>query len=166
MFSGYLSSTSVNVLERIAIFDDVIFDGTVIDRTEYASVKRDSVGSNVTTFVPCLVSLHYLGGQAIEHYVLIISELLEAAERRLVGLGGSYLAVLFEFDDDTLHEVEQGIFVGVAVELVDYIIGCVHQAVGVKFLVNFVQSLDISTNALTDREDERLALTFMGGSNH
>lgn len=100
--------------------------------------------------MPCLVSLHYFGGEAVEHYVLVLPELLETAERRLVGFGGSDLAVLFEFDNDTLHEVEQGVFVGVAVELVDYIIGCVCQTVGIKFLVDFVQPFNIPTDALSD----------------
>ena len=101
-----LVNSGIDVLEWIAVFYDVIFDGTVIDRTEYAGVKRDSVWGYTSTFMPCLVSLHYPRGEAVKHYVLILSELFETVERRLVGLGSSDLAVLFEFYDDTLHKVE------------------------------------------------------------
>lgn len=93
------------MLERIAVFDDVIFNCSVIDGTEYACVERYGVWCNATTLMPCLVSLHYLGGETVEHYVLVLSvivfrrlsrqELLETAERRLVGLGSPDLTVLF-----------------------------------------------------------------------
>lgn len=131
-----LVNARIDVAERIAVLDDIVLNRPVIDGTEYSGVEGYCIESNPTALVPCLVCLHYPGGNAVEHYVLAASELLEAVERGLVGFGRSGLSVLFQFGDDTLHEVEQGVFMCVAVELVDYIVCGVNQTVGIQFSVN------------------------------
>jgi len=79
--------------------------------------------------MPRLIRLHYWGGEAIEHDVLIIAEFLETIERGSICLRRAHLPVLLQLDDDTLHKVEQRVFVRIAVKLVDDIIGGVSQAV-------------------------------------
>ena len=64
--------------ERVPIFDDVIFNCTVIDCPKNTGVKRYGVRRIATLLVPCLVCFHYLGGQTVKHDVLVFSELLEA----------------------------------------------------------------------------------------
>ena len=93
--------------ERISVLDDVIFDRTVIDCPQDASIERYGVGGYASAFVPCLLTLHYLGGKAVEHYVLVLAELLETVESGFVGLGSPNFAVLFQLGNDALHEVEQ-----------------------------------------------------------
>ena len=45
---------------------------------------------------------------------------------------------MLQLGDDALHEVEQGVFMRIAIELVDYIVSRVYQTVGIKLFVNFV----------------------------
>lgn len=145
-----LVDSGIDVAERISVLDDVIFDRTVIDSPQDASIERYGIGCYASAFMPCLVSLHYLGGEAVEHYVLVFAELLETVERGLVCLGSPDFAILFQFGDDALHEVEQRVFMRVAVELVDYIIGSVCQAIGFQFPVNLRQPLNVPADALAD----------------
>ena len=57
---------------------------------------------------------------------------------------------MFQFGDDALHKVEQGVFMRIAVELVDYIVGRVYQAVGIQLAVNLRQPLYVPSDTLTD----------------
>ena len=57
---------------------------------------------------------------------------------------------MFQFGDDTLHEVEQGVFMRIAVELVDYIVSRVYQTVGIQLSVNLRQPLYVPADTLTD----------------
>ena len=59
----------------------------------------------------------------------------------------------FQFGDDALHEVEESVFMRVAGEFVDYIIGGVRKALGIQRAVDFPQSLNIPTDAFPDGED-------------
>lgn len=136
--------------ERIAVFDYIILDCTVIDCPKDAGVEGDCIRSDSSILVPCLIRLHRLRGNAVEHYILVIPELLEAVEGGSIRLGGADLAVVFQLGDDALHEVEQGVFMRIAVELVDYILGSVYQTVGIQFAVNLRQSLDVPADTLTD----------------
>lgn len=145
-----LVNAGIDMAERIAVLDDVILDRTVIDSSEYAGVKGDCIRSDTSILVPCFISLHCFRGNAVEHNVLVFTKLLEAVESRFVGLGGSYLAVMFQLGDDAFHEVEQRVFMRIAVELVDHVVGRVYQTVGIQLAVNLGQPLDVPSDTLTD----------------
>lgn len=129
-FYGLVHSC-IDVPEWIAVLDDVILHCTVIYRTKDAGVEGDGVRGDSPFFLPCLITLHYFRGNAVQHDVFILSVLFEAAERGLVGFGSADFAVLFQLGYETLHVVEQGIFMRIAVELVDHIGGCVCQTIGI-----------------------------------
>ena len=83
--------------ERIAVLDDVIFDRTVIDSPKDACVEGYGIRSDTSVLVPCFIHFHCLRSNAVEHYVLVFTELLETVESGFVGLGCPYLAVMFQF---------------------------------------------------------------------
>ena len=57
-------------------------------------------------------------------------------------------AVLFELGNDALHKAEQRVFMSITVELVDNIISCINQTVGIQLTVNLCQPLYIPSDAL------------------
>ena len=70
--------------ERIAVFDDVFFNRTIIDRPKDASVEGDGVGRDATALVPCFVTFHDVRGDAVEHDVFVIAEFLETIDVRVL----------------------------------------------------------------------------------
>lgn len=57
---------------------------------------------------------------------------------------------MFQLGDDAFHEVEQRVFMRIAVELVDHVVGRVYQTVGIQLAVNLGQPLDVPSDTLTD----------------
>ena len=57
---------------------------------------------------------------------------------------------MIQLGDDTLHEIEQGVFMRIAVELVNHIVSGVCQTVGIHFAVNLRQPLYVPSDTLTD----------------
>ncbi len=125
---------------------------------------------------PRLISLHYICSKAVEHNVLFLEiivfqrlacqELLEAIECRGVCFGRSHPAVLFELYYRAFHKIEQGVFLGIAVELVDHIICRIDHTARIEPSVNLGESLHVPSYALTDRKHKRAALALRGGSHH
>lgn len=70
--------------------------------------------------MPCLIVLPCLRGDAVEHYFLIISKLFETIERGSISLGSPDFTILFESGNDAFHKIKQGIFMRIAVELVNH----------------------------------------------
>ena len=132
----------------------------MIHSAKYAGIERYCVGGNSSFLVPRFIGFHYLRCDAVEHYVFILSvivlrrlacqELLETVESRSVRFGCPYLSILFQSGDKTLHEVEQRVFMRVAVELVNNIVCGVYQTVGIQLTVNLCQPLDVPPNTLTN----------------
>ncbi len=123
----------IDMTERIAVLDDVILDCTMIYRPKNTSVKRYGVRRIATLLVPCFVCFHYLGGQTIEHNILVFAvivfrrlarqELLETIEGGGICFRSPDIAILLELDNQTLHKVEQRVLFCISAELVNHIVG-------------------------------------------
>ena len=127
-----------------------IFHSTVVCRTEYAHVKRNGVGRKSFPFEKRLVCLHYIGSDAIKHNVFTVAELTETVQCRGVCFGGSYFTVLFLFDDNGFHEIEQRAFLHIIVEPVDHIHCRVSHSPLFKPVDNAVDPVDVAPNSLAD----------------
>lgn len=143
-------NASIDVSERISVFDDFLFHGAVVDSPENAGVERYGIGDNAAVAMPGFIRFHHVGVKAVEHYIFVFSEFLETVEGGFIGLGSPDFSVLFQFDDDVLHEVEQGVFVFVAVEFVDNVVGSVGQFVCGQFAVYSCQSFYIPVDVFLD----------------
>lgn len=146
-----LVNAGIDMTKRIAVLDDVVLDRTVIDGPQDAGIEGDGVGRDTPAFKPCLIAFHGFGGDAVEHYVFLLSEFLEAVERGSIGLGSARLAVLFQFGDSALHEVEEGVFMRITVEFVDHVVGGVSQPVGIEPSADLQEALDIPADAFANR---------------
>ena len=81
--------------EWITVLDNVVLDRSVIDCAQDAGVKRYGVRSHAPFFVPGFISLHYFGGYAVKHYILMHSILLKTIECGSVSLGSADFAIPF-----------------------------------------------------------------------
>ncbi len=122
----------------------------MIDGTENTGVERDGVGNIAAILMPCLVCFHYFCVDAVKHNVFVIAEFLEAVESGGVCFGCTDFAVLFQLCNHTLHVVEQGVFVGISVELIDHIVSRVWETFIFEFADDFCQPFDIPTYSLAD----------------
>lgn len=73
---------------------------------------------------------------------------------------------MFQLGDDALHEVEQGVFMRIAVKLVDHVVSRVYQTVGIQLSVDFNQPLYVPADTLSYGKDKRFSLTFLSGRHH
>lgn len=107
-----------------------------------------------------------MGGDAVEHYVFITSEFSETAEGRGVGFGRTQFAVLAEFYDLELHEVEEAVFAGVALKFRKDVGSGVWESVGIESADYLGESVNIPADALADGEQEGFAPGISGGCDH
>lgn len=107
-----------------------------------------------------------MGGDAVEHYVFITSEFSETAEGRGVGFGRTQFAVLPEFYDLELHEVEEAVFAGVALKFRKDVGSGVWESVGIESADYLGESVNIPADALADGEQEGSAPGISGGCDH
>ena len=70
-----LADTRVNMLERIFLFRQFLFPGTVIDGADYAHIKGNAVGADSFAFKPCVIEHHGVAVYLAQKNVLPITEL-------------------------------------------------------------------------------------------
>ena len=70
-----LPDTRVNVFERVLLFRQFLFHGTVVNGTEYAHIKGNAVGADSFAFKPCLIEHHGVAVYLAQKNVLPITEL-------------------------------------------------------------------------------------------
>ena len=124
--------------EGIAVFNNVVFYGAVIDGTQNAGIEGYGVGRGASTVMPGLVSLHYVGGEGVEHNVFILAKFPETIEGGYVSLGSTDFAVLLKFYYLRFHVVEEGVLIDMTVELFDDIVGGVRHPIVIEFADYFV----------------------------
>lgn len=123
--------------------------------------------------MPRLVGFHYIGIEAVEHYVIIIlqesmfgspafKEFSEALKGGGIGFRSADFAVLPKFENDAFHETGQRILSGVPGEFIGYIVRCVLYSAAVQPADNFCQPFHICPYLLTYRQYELPALTIAG----
>ena len=71
------------------------------------NIKGYCIRCDPSLLVPRLICLHYFRIEAVQHYVLVLTEFLEAVESGYICLGSSDLTVLFQLDNVALHVVKQ-----------------------------------------------------------
>ena len=80
-----LPDTRVNVLERMLLFRQFLFHGTVVNGTEYAHIKGNRVGADTLSFEPGLVKHHGVTVHFAQKNVLPFTELHKTGQCRCIG---------------------------------------------------------------------------------
>lgn len=80
-----LPDTRVNVFERVLLFRQLLFHGTVVNGTEYAHIKGNRVGADALAFEPGLVKHHGVAFYLAQEYVLPLTELHKTGQCRRIG---------------------------------------------------------------------------------
>ena len=114
-----LPDARVNVLERMLLFRQFLFHGTVVNGTEYAHIKGNRVGADALAFEPGLVKHHGVAVYLAQEYVLPLTELHKTGQCRRIGFGCTDFAKLLQLSYDALHEAEQRLFARLPVEFLD-----------------------------------------------
>ena len=70
-----LVNACVNMIERMFLFRQFLFHGTVIDGAEYAHIKGDGIETVVVGFQPCLIEHHCIAVYLAQKDVLPLAEL-------------------------------------------------------------------------------------------
>lgn len=148
-FHGFVH-TGEHVAERLSILSDVFFHGAIVEGAQYPHIEGDSVRHHTSGSQPCLVGLHGLGVQGVEHNVAALSGVFEAVKGRQMRLGGAYAAGLPETDYGDFHIVEKRIFFAIAGEFVGYVVGRVGESGGFEAAEDSFQAVYIGANLLPD----------------
>ena len=80
-----LPDARVNVLERMLLFRQFLFHGTVVNGTEYAHIKGNRVGADALAFEPGLVKHHGVAVYLAQEYVLPLTKLHKTGQCRRIG---------------------------------------------------------------------------------
>ncbi len=138
-----LVDAHIDMAEGVAVGDELLLDGVVVDGAEVAQIERAGVFGDADAPQVSLVELHEVGVDGVELHVMTVAEAQEAVQCGEEAFGRAVAPEAPEDGNALLHEVLQGGICGGLLIGADHIVGSKAVGSGVQAFGHAAKALEV-----------------------